>query len=650
MGNQDSNQNRYDHVPVRSSFDLGSFWEGLGTGGRAFAGIFLIIAAYFVLTNLGGTNWVEIPFAEGESQQQAEFVEKLRSENLEFRFSPEGTIQVSRKYIGQVLSMLQGVPGPGVNEDPFSWVRQPDSILGNTRQREQRWERSHIQKLEEDLARLDGVYSVSVTPSTSNASAVIGTNRKINGVSVQVQLDEEIRQEGISQQVARVIGLHVSGAYSITLDKIILTDTYGHHYDLVNPKLTSGDVVDKKKKVEGYVFSYLASIFPEDMFRVAVDVSLEEPAEDPGFFEPRFPVVRGVYDLQEQISSLAPISSQFADTVLTRATAQQIPSFDDSDPAVRIVDEVAVTVMVDRDKALVFATDQYDVNSEFRAETERTGRTYPQTTGTLQALRGFTREVANGIESHLKVHLGANTAIEARVFPVRFGPVATVSAAAVGFVADGSSQKNSFFFFLVFFGIISVFVMLRDGPTDSVREEAIQGFRMTSPSPVAGIREAISTYVNEENQVSYERSMETIRSLTVTQAVTILRQVISDTRDELPGCEVLALLILDQGANREQVFKQLGANEVVVLGEMIEDVEVLDSDAIEDAMAAFDLFNNSNTTCTSGISLPSFVSTVPSPEEVDQSVLEDIRATDPNLADLIERNRQGDLSQEVQSS
>ena len=89
---------------------------------------------------------------------------------------------------------------------------------------------------------------------------------------------------------------------------------------------------------------------------------------------------------------------------------------------------------------------------------------------------------------------------------------------------------------------------------------------------------------------------------------------------------------------------------MVVLGEMIEVVAVLDSDAIEDAMAAFDLFNGSNTTCTSGISLPSFVSTVPSPEEVDQSVLEDIRATDPNLADLIERNRQGALSQEVQSS
>ena len=187
MGNQDSNQNRYDHGPVGSSFDLGRFWEGLGAGGRAFAVIFLFIAAYFGLTNLGGTNWVDIPFAEGESQQQAQFVENLRSENLEFRFSPEGTVQVSRNNIGQVLSMIQGVPGPGVNEDPFSWIRQTDSILGSTRQREQRWERSQILKLEEDLARLDGIYSVSVTLSSSTTGAVIGSIRKVNGVSVQIQ-------------------------------------------------------------------------------------------------------------------------------------------------------------------------------------------------------------------------------------------------------------------------------------------------------------------------------------------------------------------------------------------------------------------------------------------------------------------------------
>ncbi|MGE4602986.1 MAG: hypothetical protein AAEJ65_08785, partial [Planctomycetota bacterium] len=120
--------------------------------------------------------------------------------------------------------------------------------------------------------------------------------------------------------------------------------------------------------------------------------------------------------------------------------------------------------------------------------------------------------------------------------------------------------------------------------------------------------------------------------------------------EELPGSDVLALLILDQGGNREQIFQQLGSDELAVLGEVIQQVGVLDPDIIEDAMAALDLFKSSNTVCSSGISLPSFVSTVPSPEEVDQSVLEDIRATDPNLADLIERNREEDRSQEVQSS
>ena len=77
----------------------------------------------------------------------------------------------------------------------------------------------------------------------------------------------------------------------------------------------------------------------------------------------------------------------------------------------------------------------------------------------MRVLRGFTTEVANGIESHLKVHLGKDTDVEARVFPVRFGGFTTAAAVATPFFPGPTSQNNNFpFLVLVFFGIASIFV------------------------------------------------------------------------------------------------------------------------------------------------------------------------------------------------
>jgi hypothetical protein len=223
---------------------------------------------------------------------------------------------------------------------------------------------------------------------------------------------------------------------------------------------------------------------------------------------------------------------------------------------------------------------------------------------------------------------------------------------AIPFVSGPEGQKNSFpFYFLVFFGIVFTFVMLRDGPVDAPREAAIQGFGVKSNvSPAIGIQQAIQTYVKEENQVSYEQSIQIIRNLTVDESVLILRHVVSETRAVLPGSDILALLILDQGGKRDAIFQKLESDELAILGEVIETAGVVDVESVEDAMAALDLFKGTDNEFSSGISLPSFESTVSNQADVNQTVLEDIRATDPDLAELIERNRQGSTSQEVQSS
>ncbi len=651
MDNQERNRVGDGHGPVGATLDFKNFWDNLGSGGRTIAGILIVFLVMIFFLNNAESTWVDVPFSEGESENKYQFVETLRNGQVEFRFTPQGQIQVSQKNIGKVLSMMQGVPRIGVREDPFSWVRQSDSLLGNTRQREQRWERSQIQKLEEDLARLDGIVSVSVTPSSAVANTPIGASRKINGVSVQIRLEEGIFQEGISQEVARAIGLHVSGAYAVSLDKIILTDTFGHHYDLVNPKLTDGDVVGKKKIVENYVTDYLDAIFPTDMFRVNVAVRLQTPAEDNGFIDNRFPVVRGIHDIQEQVASLTTTSSQFADTVVARATSQQIPVYSDSDPNLSEVNEVSVTVMLDREKAFSIVTSRF-AGTENQSGFNTANRAgYRETPEAVQALRGFTSEVAEGIESYLKVHLGTATVVEARVFPVRFGGVATVSNGAVPFGSFSGAGNNNFSFLIfVLCGIVSIFVMLRDGPTDISRQASIEGFRTASTKSVAGIREAINTYMNEESQISYEQSLKTIRDLSIEESVTIIREVVSGTRETLPGCEVLALLILDQGGNRDLIFQQLRSDELAILGEVIQDVGFLTEESVEDAMAALELFQNGNAEFSAGITLPSFINSTNESSSVDQTVIEDIRATDPDLADLIERNRRGSESREVQSS
>ncbi|HCW44397.1 MAG TPA: hypothetical protein DGU45_03685, partial [Planctomycetes bacterium] len=115
--------------------------------------------------------------------------------------------------------------------------------------------------------------------------------------------------------------------------------------------------------------------------------------------------------------------------------------------------------------------------------------------------------------------------------------------------------------------------------------------------------------------------------------------------DELPGTGVLALMIFDLAESRQEIFKELEESECEVLFSLVDKIETrIDEDDIEDAFAAFELLSAASFVESES---PVLVTTVETRPEIDDRVMEDIRSTNPALADLIKKNRSNNNSGEV---
>ena len=643
MVNQGTSQGIDGPRQTGASIDLVKFWDGLGFGGRVGVGFALIFVVAFIFTSSLKQDWIDIPV--GDVERDFELTEILKGHQIEYRFNASGGLQVPSIRASEVFSLLHSNTAGAEQADPFDWIRQSGSLIDTSRQREQRWERSQIEQLEEDLARLEGIHSVSVTPNRSSGASVIASRRKITGVSVQVELDLDLRPSGLSHSMARSIALHVSGAYGVAKEKVIITDTTGKYYDLDNPQVTAGDVLEKKKIVEQYVVRYLSAIFDPEMYRVIVDVSLASPVfetvEKSGYIPGHPPVVPGIYDLQEQVATYSPISVQFADSVVTRATAQQIPGRTVADPEIAGVEEVAVTVMLDRQGAIARAS----------AGAGRGTEAINGQRNVAQLLREFTATIVDGLESHLRVHVGSDSVIQARVLPVNFkGVLSTVQPAMVQrSVTDEFAGYPFSFYFLICGGMLAVFWVFRHGPRDSIVEPAITGFG-SARFAQDRVRESVNSIFEECETSITDKAIEQICNLDVPETVEVLRHVISHDEGELPGCSVLALLVLDQSTTRAEIFDCMNPEELSALSGMICEVEAVNQEKIADALAVLELFQGFASDSNSPGGVPSAIGVIPTQLEIQRSVIDDIRSNDAKLADLIEGNRSDSSSREVQSS
>ena len=122
-------------------------------------------------------------------------------------------------------------------------------------------------------------------------------------------------------------------------------------------------------------------------------------------------------------------------------------------------------------------------------------------------------------------------------------------------------------------------------------------------------------------------------------------KAIAKNIDELPGTGVLALMIFDLAESRQEIFKELEESECEVLFSLVDKIETrIDEDDIEDAFAAFELLSAASFVESES---PVLVTTVETRPEIDDRVMEDIRSTNPALADLIKKNRSNNNSGEV---
>ena len=639
MGNQDENQGANDSNRIASPFDLGNFWQGLGPGGRLGLGFVLLFVFAFFFNSQGKNEWVDIP--SGDSTEIYQLKETLQSRNIDFRFAEDGGLQVQKSDFDQVKRELSETAVEVGSSDPFA-----GSLFESSRQSQQRWEKSEVEKLEQDLARYEGVDSVSVTSSKSTGRSVLASSSKVNSVSVQAELDKEFWSDGLSQQMARTIASHVSGVYGVSLDKIIMTDTTGLSYDLSSSAIPSGDIVQKKHDVEIYVTRYLSNLFSPEMFKVLVDVSLFDPQQQSRPRDEATSLVPGLHDLQKQVASYTPISYQFAESVVSRATSQQIPDRSEVDPQLAEIHQVAVTVVLDRNEAMnrIVAGSPIEYSP-------RTSGVIPVAPLAAQALREDTATIVAGIKSHLKVRLGGGAAVVAKVVHGNFGGVlvANATAGVVGPIATSMTEYPISLIWMLLIGIVSVYWVIRYGPVESSMTPAIVGFggvRFSTPK----VRETVNS-IFEECEASFtEKAIQDISNLGFESSVEIIRFVSSDAGLSVPGRHILALLVLEQSAFRPQIFETLKPEELTTLSAMIREVTEIDQESIIDALAALELFQNSTDASVNDQQLEGFIGEIPTQAAVERSVIDDIRSSDENLANLIERHRHDLDSREVQSS
>ena len=639
MVNQDENQGANDANRIGSPFDLGNFWQGLGPGGRLGLGFVLLFVFAFFFNSQGKNEWVDLP--SGDSAQNYQTRETLQSRNIDFRFAEDGGLQVQKSDFDQVKRELSGTAEKEGSSEPFA-----GSLFESSRQSQQRWEKSEVEKLEQDLARYEGVDSVSVTSSKSTGRSVLASSSRVNSVSVQAELDKEFWSDGLSQQMARTIASHVSGVYGVSLDKIIMTDTTGLSYDLSSSATPSGDIVQKKHDVEMYVTRYLSNLFSPEMFRVLVDVSLFEPEQQSHPRDEATSLVPGLHDLQKQVASYAPISFQFAESVVSRATSQQIPDLSEVDPQLAAVHQVAVTVVLDRNEAM----NRILAGAPIDYSTGTAGVIPVQRSGAL-ALREDTATIVAGIKSHLKVRLGGGAAVVAKVVHSSFGGVLAASATTgvVGPIATSMTDYPTSLLWMLLIGIVSVYWVIRYGPVESSMTPAIVGFggaRFSAPK----VRETVNSIFDECETSLTEKAIQEISNLGFESSVEIIRFVSSDAGLSVPGRHILALLVLEQSSFRSKIFETLKPEEITTLSAMIREVREIDQESIIDALAALELFQNSTTSTVNGQQLAGFVAEVPAQVDVERSVIDDIRSSDEKLANMIESHRHDLDSRGVQSS
>ncbi|OUU20920.1 MAG: hypothetical protein CBC13_09740 [Planctomycetia bacterium TMED53] len=640
MTQQNGDTGRQTPERVSSTYEFERVWDNLGQGGKVILTLCTVILVYSFFFN--GNSFTELSEIDVVGEERDKLVKYLEEENIDFRYTEEGVVRIPSNKVSEVYGFL----------DRFVKVEQESTIaaaaatpvnlpdltnfrLGSFNRSTNRLEKK-IKATEAEIARYDGIDSISIVPNR------LATERQsfdrapsFNRVTVQVELEENRRSIGLGSDMIKLIKSHVSAAMDIPISNIQMFDLSGRSYDFVDRGFTAADIRQKAGIVENRVADFMANILPLDSFRIQVDVGAPTlPASVNG--DEVIPELRQIND---RIIQLTPVTAPLPEDVVTITALQNAQSkFGNSNLNNPEISNVAVTVFIDREPArAVLDREEYERRLSF----DPVISIPPQ-----ESFQSITRDIAIHLEDHLRATFPEDS-VTARLVPVNLiganGQLADSSWVSREFfvpaAANGNSSQSSTIFFFALVSFLFVVLMFRDGPKDAENRYSIKGFHggiveRSVPSFTSGNGFATGVTPGEDPVI-----VQQIVQKSFEERIEVLRAIVRNGAENLPGSGVLALMIFDLSENRQDFFTALTEEECSVLFELVDGIVApIAKEEIEDAFAAFELINKG---LANGNDIPVLVTTVPTRPQIDQKVIEDIRSTNPALADVISKNREG---------
>jgi len=392
----------------------------------------------------------------------------------------------------------------------------------------------------------------------------------------------------------------------------------------------------KVSVVESKVSEFMANIFPRDSFRIQVNVGLPSEASDKLLNEEIWP---GVKKINEKLIQLTPVTAPLPQDVVTLTALKNAQSrsrygsFGNSD-----LNNVAVTVFIDREPAQA-VLDQADYEQRLNFDPVIL-------IPSQESFQSITRDIATHLEEHLRTTFPGDI-VSARLVPVNLiganGQLADSSWAIKEFViptsSAGGSSQNTTIFFLATMAFLFVVLMFRDGPRDAENRYSIKGFHGGFVERSVADFNSRTTFGTGITPGDDPVIVQQIIQKSFEERIDILRSIAANGEDNLPGSNILALMIFDLSENRQEIFSALSEEECSVLFELVNGIVApIGNEEIEDAFAAFELINVG---LNNGTEIPVLVTTVPTRPQIDHAVMDEIRSNNSDLADVISKNRKG---------
>lgn len=652
MSQQNSGPERQAPEQLSSTHQFEKAWEQFGQGGKVILTLCLIFLFYGVF--LDDDQLIEIPEVPVLGDQHSSVVEFLENENIPYSYTEAGVLRVSQKNARQLVAFLDQFAIADEKPVVKKEGKKPafsDSLAELTNFQRKGFQRSNnrIEKIvtatEIEVAKFEGVTAVTIVPNRL-ATELQSRDRipRINRVSVQLELNEDKNSVGLDSGMVNLIKSHVSIALDVPKVAVQLSDTNGRFYEASNTGPTTADIRQKASVVEYKVAEFMANILDSDSYRIQVDVGSSSLSGDigPDSFSAPWPSIQAIND---KLIQLTPVTGPIPDNVVTLSTLKNVQSNSrwgsNEDVTLR---NVAVTVFVDREPAMA-VLDQSDPMQHLNFD--------PVIAIPSQdSFQSVTRDIAMHLEDHLRAAFRGDD-VTARLVPVNLigangqlaGSSFNASEFNIGNTAISESSKNTTLFFFSIVAFLFVVLMFRDGPKDSEKGYSITGFhggyveRSDSKSSIEG------SFASGITPGGDPIVVQQIMQKTFEERVEILRAIVSNQEENLPGSDILALMIFDLADNRQEIFECLQNDECEVLFQLIDGINApIGSEEIEDAYAAFELINRGLGFETD---IPVLVTTVPTQPEIDEKVIADIRQQNPDLADAILRNRGRNNSGEV---